>query len=409
MTRSRTTHEHADSNDPHINHDAKLALGAAREEAPDISKAVDARAVAHLFDQLASASMVNVLLAALVAPALWGHAPAGLVAGWTVAVVVVSILRLLLLRWYRRTATPTPTRWRRRFLTVSAISGLIWGLAAPLFVPVTPSLPVLALVIALAGLAAGALPNLAVVLHVYLVFLGVTLMPLAITYFQFGDEIRVLIGAMTILYAAALATSGRMYNHYLRHAYELTARLNEANRDLDHLSRHDPLSGLKNRATLESTLHDELERSARYGSPCALIMLDIDYFKRINDTHGHEVGDRVIFGVAERITAECRRTDDAARWGGEEFMLLLPETSLTGAQTIAERLRRRIAESEFDNVGPVTASLGVAVSSARERPSALLKRVDDALYTAKQNGRNRVEAVAMPETTRSNTGSPSGG
>lgn len=391
---TRTTHEYAGWNgqDPNLN--AQLSLGAAGEVSPDISKAVEARAVAHLFDQLASASLVNVLLAALVAPALWGHAPAGLVVGWTAAVIVVSVVRLLLLRWYRRTSAPAPARWRRRFLLVAAASGLIWGLAAPLFVPITPSLPVLALVIALAGLAAGALPNLAVVLHVYLIFLGVTLMPLAITYFQFGDEIRVLIGAMTVLYAAALATSGRMYNHYLRYAYELTARLNEANRDLDHLSRHDPLSGLKNRATLESALHHELERSARYGSQCALIMLDIDHFKRINDNHGHEVGDRVIVAVGERIAAECRRTDQAARWGGEEFMLLLPETSLMGAQTIAERLRQRIAAAEFDNVGPVTASLGVAVSSTGEQPSALLKRLDDALYAAKQNGRNRVEVAA---------------
>lgn len=137
-------------------------------------------------------------------------------------------------------------------------------------------------------------------------------------------------------------------------------------------------------------MNGEIERSARYGTHFSLIMLDIDYFKSVNDTYGHAVGDRVLTEIPDVLQGMTRRTDVLFRWGGEEFVLLLPETGRTGAVQLAELVRERIATVRFEGVGPVTVSIGAAEYESGESMDQLLQRVDEALYEAKRGGRNRV-------------------
>ncbi len=158
--------------------------------------------------------------------------------------------------------------------------------------------------------------------------------------------------------------------------------------DLDHLT------GLANRRRFRVALSREVERWRRYGAPCALLLLDIDHLKKINDTHGHPAGDLVIRGIAETLIRVSRDNDTAARLGGEEFALLLSGINEQKAELAANRLRAVLAEEPIENVGNITVSIGVAACPAHANSERTLYAAsDEALYAAKNNGRNRV-AVA---------------
>lgn len=164
---------------------------------------------------------------------------------------------------------------------------------------------------------------------------------------------------------------------------------------LRELNIRDQLTGAFNRRYLDSRLAEECKRYARYCRPLSVAMIDIDYFKKVNDRHGHEAGDRVLAEVAARLTESVRKTDCLVRYGGEEFCCILPETGLDSARLFAERFRGAVEELTIKAVGTelrVTISLGVAQLKDGDSPGSLLKRADEGLYDAKQSGRNKVMA-----------------
>jgi diguanylate cyclase (GGDEF)-like protein len=145
----------------------------------------------------------------------------------------------------------------------------------------------------------------------------------------------------------------------------------------------------------------EIARSTRYRTPLALVMVDIDHFKAVNDTHGHQVGDRVLVGVSRITAGHIRQTDLLARWGGEEFMILAANCGGQEADRLAEKLRRLINEAAFDEVGSVTCSFGVAQFQDGDTAETLTSRADEALYAAKRAGRNCVRSFgAGPDAER---------
>lgn len=168
-------------------------------------------------------------------------------------------------------------------------------------------------------------------------------------------------------------------------------QLTEAKAQVEELSTRDALTGAYNRGFMDQSLEGEINRIERHGGALTTIMLDVDYFKPVNDRYGHKVGDQVLQGLTRLIQDELRTSDYLGRFGGEEFLLVLPETGMAGAQQLAERIRQRAAAESFPKVGTVTLSLGVAELQAGEDPDDLLRRADQALYTAKETGRNRVE------------------
>lgn len=153
----------------------------------------------------------------------------------------------------------------------------------------------------------------------------------------------------------------------------------------------DGLTGIINRQEFDRLLEHEIKRAARYHSPLSLIMYDLDHFKQINDHFGHNAGDDVLRTITGLVNDNIRSTDIHGRWGGEEFMVMLPQTGLTIAMNVAEKLRRVIAAHYHDHVGSVTASFGVVELGSEEKSKLLAQRVDEALYRAKDAGRNRVE------------------
>lgn len=165
--------------------------------------------------------------------------------------------------------------------------------------------------------------------------------------------------------------------------------------ELVHLATIDTLTSIANRRKFDEALNYEIGRDSRYNNKLSLIFCDLDHFKSINDRYGHKVGDETLKTFARLLSHNIRTTDIFARWGGEEFVLLLPETDVQTAAITAEKLRVIIEDHYFPQVGKISASFGVTEYIETDNESSFIQRADDALYTAKKNGRNRVE-VSLP-------------
>jgi diguanylate cyclase (GGDEF)-like protein/PAS domain S-box-containing protein len=175
---------------------------------------------------------------------------------------------------------------------------------------------------------------------------------------------------------------------------ERTAELSKANEDLRHLSRHDALTGLHNRLSANERLHSEFISMKRSQNNYAVLILDIDFFKKVNDTHGHSIGDSVLQQLAQILKNTLRESDFAARYGGEEFLLLLPNTELFEARLVAEKIRHSIEAVPHPVAGKITVSIGVAIATPDETDEYIaVKEADDNLYAAKKSGRNCIMAA----------------
>lgn len=191
-------------------------------------------------------------------------------------------------------------------------------------------------------------------------------------------------------------------------AFELRARVNAALRTkhmqdmLVEYAKVDPLTGLANRRGLMERLAGEWARVQRHGGRLSFIMGDVDHFKRVNDTHGHTIGDRTLQAVAGAIADQCRRGDLPARYGGEEFAIVVTDEQGDGAAILAERCRQAVEAVKLDagsDTIVATASFGVADAANADSPEALIRHADEALYRAKSAGRNRVEVSRENATT----------
>ncbi|NVN87734.1 MAG: diguanylate cyclase [Rhodopseudomonas sp.] len=181
--------------------------------------------------------------------------------------------------------------------------------------------------------------------------------------------------------------------HGVRDNIEMVRRL-ELQQRADNLqvqATTDPLTGVYNRLKFDEELLKEIERARRYATPLTLTLYDVDHFKEVNDAYGHQAGDRVLIELSAIVSHGIRQSDLLARWGGEEFVVLLPGTDALQAGVVAEKLRGMIAGRSFDEIGTITCCFGVATYAAGDTAATLVARADNALYRAKMNGRNRVE------------------
>lgn len=191
-----------------------------------------------------------------------------------------------------------------------------------------------------------------------------------------------------LLWVLAAFSFGCLSAFVLERALKLTFL---QQRELAHSAQVDELTSLSNRAHIEQLFEEECARTERYGQPFSVILIDIDYFKAVNDTWGHRTGDTVLKQFAELLRQNLRKVDAIGRIGGEEFFVLLPQTDAEQAQAAARDLQARINAFDFDAVGRRTASFGVTEYRPGERRVDTFDRADQALYAAKKNGRNRIE------------------
>nr|WP_234461575.1 GGDEF domain-containing protein [Stutzerimonas stutzeri] len=165
-------------------------------------------------------------------------------------------------------------------------------------------------------------------------------------------------------------------------------RLRRSHQRYRRLSYRDALTGLHNRRAYENDLTREMQRSERYEHPLTIALLDIDFFKKINDQYGHDAGDRVLKHFAKLIQKNIRDTDSAYRFGGEEFIIILPETNLKAANAVITRIQSSLLEG--DNEIPYTFSCGISLHQPKDTAEQLFERADELLYQVKENGRNGI-------------------
>ncbi|HOT62213.1 MAG TPA: diguanylate cyclase [Treponemataceae bacterium] len=196
--------------------------------------------------------------------------------------------------------------------------------------------------------------------------------------------------AFTVILLAAVLAAARAYSRLRATNRQLVAARKEA----ENLALKDTLTGLLNRRAFLPMLEHELQRRNRFGSVASLIVADIDHFKRVNDKFGHDVGDIVLKEIAKALEGAIRSTDTLARWGGEEFIILLPDTDEQRALALAEKIRESVMALRFEKCPPITISLGVAQHETEETYDDWFKKTDHALYRAKQTGRNKSVAAS---------------
>ncbi|TLP72210.1 GGDEF domain-containing protein [Pseudomonas nitroreducens] len=246
-------------------------------------------------------------------------------------------------------------------------------------------------------------PSLAVTLYI----LALATFELTMTLTQASPQLRLSnqMGGLTIC-GIGLVLSFILWHGHVRNLRQREflrqqrLELEEKNRQLEYLAGHDPLTGLFNRRQFDQLVGMELSRAARQPAPISLLMVDLDHFKFINDRYGHPLGDEVIRHTASLLRNYTRTGDSVARLGGEEFLLLLPDTSQPQARVIAEKVRRLLEETPLpmkDGLLYLTASFGIACLEAGVPGTyeGLYAAADKALYKAKASGRNRVEVIEL--------------
>jgi diguanylate cyclase len=179
---------------------------------------------------------------------------------------------------------------------------------------------------------------------------------------------------------------------------ERTHELEIANKELQKLATTDALTQIANRSSLDEILKQAIAENERHQRPFSVVMIDIDLFKKINDTHGHLIGDKVLQALAQLIKSRIRIVDTIGRWGGEEFLIIYREIECAGACTLAESIRKVVEDYSFEGIEPITISMGVAQYRSGNSIEELLKQADDALYYSKEHGRNQVNSYCDKES-----------
>jgi len=382
----------------------------------DIDAQVFAEQVRVLYRSAPRAIPFNVVNPLILVMIFWSAAPQPTLQAWFWALVVISAMRLLHVRHvlHRGDLAGSARSLAHQFAAGSTATALLWGVG---FVAVGAGLQLsyqMLFLLTLGGMAAGAFTSMGTYRAGYLLFLGALFVPALIVLLAQGNQLSVNTALLVLLFVGMLAVTQRityrMWVNGIRASIEneiLADRLGRTNdelqaakNELETLAGTDALTRIPNRRYFEQTFALEWSRARRDGLPIACLMTDIDHFKGFNDRYGHPAGDLCLRRIADVLDAELKRPGDmVARYGGEEFVVLLPETDLPGALTVAERLRKRVAALAIRHENSpiarhVTISVGVTSAAPDDAgdKQALVSAADEALYAAKQQGRNRVVA-----------------
>lgn len=310
--------------------------------------------------------------------------------GWWIALAVNGFVWPHV-AWRLATHSAHPTRSEIRYLMIDSALGGLW--IAVMQFNLLPS-AVLATMLSVDKIGVGGMPLLARTSALLIAACAATSAVLGFPV-QIETPMEVMLASLPLLivYPLAIGTT----------TYSLARKLARQNKRLDELGRTDPLTGLANRRQCLSLVETELARHRRNDRPVVLVLLDIDHFKSINDRYGHPIGDEVLCTVAKVLCESSRRSDSVARYGGDEFMMMLPETTLRGAEEVSRRIRAKLQGVAFERATELrcTVSLGACEASAAMDVDTWVRQADDALYRAKLAGRDRFMAATATDAVAS--------
>ncbi len=347
-----------------------------------------------LIDQSYPAAYVSLLVAGLAVVILWSAQDHTTLLIWLGCTVLAGLSRLVVFIHYWRWPPheeQVPARERAYFITMMLYFS-VWGIGGVWLMP--EDSPVHQVVVAyfLIGMAGSAIAVFSANRFMLLCAVAVLLTPTLVWLYSRADLLSVGIAIGGTAFLLSAVRSSRILSRAMRQNLSLKHRLMRARAAAEKLARVDELTGLANRRAFYEMGENLAAQSRRMGTPLSVIALDVDYFKQINDSHGHLWGDNALQHLAGVLTGALRSTDVCGRVGGEEFAILLPGTPLEDATAVAEALRKELQSTPLPMPAgelTVTASLGVTEGNADL--GELMRQADTALYSAKSQGRNRVE------------------
>ncbi len=383
--------------------------GGVASEDRDLELSIDTRLVELLYTASPPTIVASMVVATLVVIVLQDDAPKRFLYTWLLLSVLISLLRFVLVyKWHHRDpGDDRPRRWARWYALGTLLAGANWGCSILFLSGDLPLIHQLFVLVVLVGLPIAAMPGDSVFMPVYAAFAVPIVIGLAYWSLLVPGPLALQFPLVAAAYGAVLWITARSYHERLRSSIEigltneqLVKQLSQSNRRLEEMAYIDPLTGLSNRRWFQIEAQQELDRCMRSGRSIALLLIDLDNFKQVNDTLGHDAGDELLKVVGRRLKESLRHTDAvarnvgaAARFGGDEFTVLLEDVDgrvgvTLAAQRILDELGRRIqlGNGEWE----LSASIGIALFPGHsEKLGELMRGADIAMYRAKKQGRNR--------------------
>ncbi|MBD8237942.1 diguanylate cyclase [Pseudomonas fluorescens] len=378
---------------------ANFMNGLGREQDQDcfIEQQVRTDRLHQLFRQSFAAIFGSYLAAVMLCWLCWERFDRDVMLVWLAVLSVSSLLRVkMFMDWFRcPNSERTPDRWERRYWVTLMLSAGVWGIGALAVMPPDDRLSQALVMLFTVGMSVSAVSCYSAYRYMTLVSIGLVLLPCTVWLLFQPSSMQVGVAIAVLVFATFVASATRKLSDALEKAFRLTRQMERAHSISARAAQTDELTGLMNRRAFFEHAHLLYAQCRHNQQPLCALMMDMDHFKHINDTYGHQAGDQVLRQIGGVISASLRKSDVYGRLGGEEFAVLLPNTSLEAAQAIAEQLVESISGLAVEPVKGLSASLGVASTQAQDEDlHGLMNTADKALYRAKALGRNQV-AVAQ--------------
>lgn len=347
----------------------------------------------QLFRQSVSAVFGSFLALLMLCWLCWDRFDHNIMNGWIALLTASTLIRIVMFVVYFRSphAARTPQRWEWIYLATLSLSAGIWGGGALAVMPADDLLAQALVMLFTVGMSVSAVSCYSAYRYMTVVSIALVLLPSTLWLLVQPTSLQFGMGVAVLVFASFVCSATRKLSDALETAFRLTREMELAHSISTRAAQTDELTGLRNRRAFFEQAQRLYNHCQNYQLPLCAVMLDMDHFKHINDTYGHQVGDQVLRQMGVVICRSFRETDVYGRLGGEEFAVLLPDTSLEDAQNIAEALVHSIAGLMTGPVHCITASVGVASMATSDKDlHSLMSNADKALYRAKARGRNQV-------------------
>ncbi|GAA0266756.1 MULTISPECIES: GGDEF domain-containing protein [Pseudomonas] len=368
-------------------------LGRGQDQDDVIEQHVRTDRLHQLFRQSFAAIFGSYLAAAMLCWLCWDRLDQRIMLVWLVTLGVSSLLRIkMFMEWFRcPNSERTPERWERRYWITLVLSAGIWGAGAFALIPTDDRLSQVLVMLFTVGMSVSAVSCYSAYRAMTVTSISLVLMPCTLWLLWQPSSMQVGVAIAVLVFSTFVFSATRKLSEALEKAFRLTRQMERAHTISTRAAQTDELTGLMNRRAFFERAQVLYAQCRHNQQPLCALMLDMDHFKQINDTYGHQAGDQVLRQIGGVISASFRQADVYGRLGGEEFAVLLPNTSLDTARAIAEQLIKAISGLAAEPVKGLSASLGLASTHDHDQDlHGLMNMADKALYRAKAQGRNQV-------------------
>ncbi|MBL8513690.1 MAG: GGDEF domain-containing protein [Betaproteobacteria bacterium] len=360
----------------------------------ELSRRVRADKIRLLYRQSFQGVFSSLVAAGFWMALMWSHAARNALLTWAALLIIASLLRTAVFVLYSRRCTDANVQdWIAPYAATVLFSALIWGLGTVWVMPPDSFLHQALTYVFLVGLAGAALSAYGVFRGMTIAIVCAVLLPCTVLLLWRGERESVLLALAGVWFFLTTLRAIAVHNASVEESFRRGHQLAEAKRIAETQARTDSLTGLSNRRAFTDAAEALLKVAAREGRSATMMLIDIDDFKRINDNHGHATGDAALLHIARLLSGSLRASDVCGRLGGDEFAVLLPNTDLTAAAEVADKLRESLAQRPLPTGGGLPLTLSIGLAGDAFDAETLLNHADAAMYSAKRGGKNRIASA----------------